>query len=252
MKIEVGKKYRTRDGRVATVLRIRNDNTFPFEIQIEGENAYDAFTEDGTYWPLRSKHRFDLVEEIPEGLVFKVGKKYVQRNGDIVECTGVDVVRYPTLPLVFKNISQKMSNTQRTTSGKYWADRTISQCDVVEEYIEPVVQEPVLKEHPCKALIEEHARQLASGEKAAGWWQWYHKGEEKSYTNYFSWVDAPEDYRYEKTDKHPDNAPVQLPVPVKVRPYTDQTDWVVLSFTTPEDAKKALKYFEKVIQESKK
>lgn len=180
----------------------------------------------------------------------EVGKKYVQRNGDIIECTETDSDVCPTLPLVFKNIAQKMGNLRRTASGKYWTNETDSHLDVVKEYIEPIVQEPTLKEHPCKALIEEFARQLASGEKAAGWWQWYHKGE-KSRTGYFSWIDAPGDYRYEKTDEHPDNAPVELPVPRGVSSSYNPCN-LFLEFKDAEEMKQALKYFEKVIQDSKK
>ena len=68
MKIEVGKRYRTRDGRVATVDSIRDEGEpggASTAVQVEIEGEIDFCCIDGAYYSGGHEHRKDLVEELP-------------------------------------------------------------------------------------------------------------------------------------------------------------------------------------------
>lgn len=62
----------------------------------------------------------------------------------------------------------------------------------------------------------------------------------------------PEEYRYEMTEKHPDFVPATLPVPVVARKYNGDTKRLVVDFTSEKEANQAVKYFDKLIADSKK
>jgi len=63
-----------------------------------------------------------------------------------------------------------------------------------------------LKRHKHANLILEFARQKSSGELDAGWWCWYLKERTENWCAISSPSFAVHyDYKFEKTDKHPDN-----------------------------------------------
>jgi hypothetical protein len=68
MKIEVGKRYRTRDGRVATVERIDRDkepdNAAAMSADVDGKVLF--YCANGRYYSGSTNHDFDLVEELPD------------------------------------------------------------------------------------------------------------------------------------------------------------------------------------------
>lgn len=181
----------------------------------------------------------------------QVGKKYVQRNGDVVQCINKEGLLRGSLPLVFKNITTSIGDVRRTSEGKYWTNGADSEYDVVKEYVEPSQPVQAPQPHPCKELIEEYARQYASGEKAAGWWQWYVSGSFASSS--LTFVNGePEAYRYEMTEKHPDFVPATLPVPVVAPKYNGDTKRLVIEFASEKEASQAVKYFDKLVEDSKK
>lgn len=251
MQIQVGKKYRTRSGDVASVIANYPGCSLPFVFSVEGDCYNQACKATGKYLNSEAPHLLDLVEEIQEGITFVVGKKYVQRNGDVVQCTNNECHEISSLPLVFKNITTSIGDVQRTSEGKYWTNGADSEYDVVKEYVEPAQTVQAIQPHPCKELIEEYARQYASGEKAAGWWQWYVSGFIAPIS--LTFVNGkPEDYRYEMTEKHPDFVPATLPVPVVAPKYNGDTKRLVIEFASEKEASQAVKYFDKLVEDSKK
>lgn len=65
MKLEEGKRYRTRDGQETSPLEKNFDAFYPFGAEVDGFPY--TWTEDGRYFQsATSKHRNDLVEEIEE------------------------------------------------------------------------------------------------------------------------------------------------------------------------------------------
>lgn len=249
MQIQVGKKYRTRGGRVAEVVKAVPGCELAFVFRVDGLVTAQSCTVHGKYWPSGFESSLDLVEEIQE--FFVIGKKYVQRNGDIVECTAVRNLSDYNFPVVIKNLTTGTAGHCRTAEGKYW-DSTDSPFDIVKEYVEPVQpSNAYIQPHPCKELIEEYARQYASGEKAAGWWQWYVLGSIAPTTLTFV-NGTPEDYHYEMTEKHPDFVPATLPVPVVARKHGIYANHLVVEFASEKEANQAVKYFDKLIADSKK
>lgn len=175
----------------------------------------------------------------------------MQRNGDVVQCINNEWHSKSSLPLVFKNITTSIGDVRRTSEGKYWTNGPDSEYDVVKEYVEPAQTVQAIQPHPCKELIEEYARQYASGEQDAGWWNWHVNGGKASDRLTFVRV-KPEEYHYEMTEKHPNFVPDTLPVPLSARNYNGDTKRLVIDFTSEKEAKQALKYFEKYVQDSKK
>ena len=57
-----------------------------------------------------------------------------------------------------------------------------------------------------KELLNEFNRQIQSGEYEKGWWKWEHRYSEEWLDVSYSptWIPNVE-YRYSKTEKHPDN-----------------------------------------------
>lgn len=61
------------------------------------------------------------------------------------------------------------------------------------------------KPHRHAAHITEFARQLATGERHAGWWNWYVKDAENNYVIVLIPMWSPNaEYRCEKSTNHPD------------------------------------------------
>lgn len=75
MQIQVGKKYRTRSGDVASVIANYPGRSLPFVFSVEGDSSNQTCKATGKYWSSETPHKFDLVEEIQEGITFVVGKK---------------------------------------------------------------------------------------------------------------------------------------------------------------------------------
>jgi len=61
------------------------------------------------------------------------------------------------------------------------------------------------KPHRHAALILEFARQVATGERHAGWWNWYVKDEtDKFVTILMPMWNPTAEYSYSKSTSHPD------------------------------------------------
>ncbi len=97
LKLEVNKKYRTRDGRVATIgdkPPKHGNKTYPFAGTIEDREH--SWTPEGRC-TVADESAYDLIEEIvvEPKFVFKVGQKYKCRNGDVVEVSKIKESGYP-------------------------------------------------------------------------------------------------------------------------------------------------------------
>ena len=80
IKLEVGNKYKDRNGTVYTISR-ETDGTYKFI----DDDVCEAWTEDGRYYGA-DYSRMDLIEEVQESktLQLEVGKTYICRDGDKV------------------------------------------------------------------------------------------------------------------------------------------------------------------------
>ena len=87
LRLEVGKKYRTRDEQVAEVHEVRASGTYCVDGTVDG--AGRCWTADGV-WYVGEEGDLDLVEEIPEprNLILEPGKRYLTRDGQVAEVTG--------------------------------------------------------------------------------------------------------------------------------------------------------------------
>lgn len=65
MKLEVGKKYRTRDGQEVEITSHKGSGRYPFAGSIVGACVSLTWKEDGQYWTTHPC-RFDLVSEITD------------------------------------------------------------------------------------------------------------------------------------------------------------------------------------------
>ncbi len=63
LKIEVGKCYKTRDGRKAFISSINNDSEFPFRGIIIGFDSTDKWLENGKFNVYQSENDLDLISE---------------------------------------------------------------------------------------------------------------------------------------------------------------------------------------------
>ncbi len=101
IRLEVGKKYKTRDGKTIVITTKYNGTTPREKEQIgyfSGETLdkkalwnfdFDGFWTRGNINPQDHYANWDLIEEVVEKkLVLTLGKKYRMRNGDIVEFVG--------------------------------------------------------------------------------------------------------------------------------------------------------------------
>lgn len=89
LKLEVGKKYRMRNGEITSELQSRDSRIYPFT---DGDNIY---TKDGMYWNVGGESEHDLIEEAIETKIetkqetkemkyYRVIKSYSFSKGDIV------------------------------------------------------------------------------------------------------------------------------------------------------------------------
>lgn len=93
MKIDMNKKYRTRNGKNVEILAVREDFTEyePVIGTVEGVIEYLSWDVNGNY--LRTKkHDYDLIEyvDIRKELKLEVGKSYKDVTGKIVKITGLN------------------------------------------------------------------------------------------------------------------------------------------------------------------
>lgn len=80
-KLEVGKTYKTRNGRMIVIVKKREDDKYPF---VSDRTGY-IYSPEG-YYNINRKTSCDLVCEVKEkpSLGLKVGKRYKTRSYDIV------------------------------------------------------------------------------------------------------------------------------------------------------------------------
>lgn len=64
MKIEDGKRYLTRDGKIAGPVVVKQILCHPVIGAVDGEPFGRSWHADGQYVPLRGEHRSDLVAEV--------------------------------------------------------------------------------------------------------------------------------------------------------------------------------------------
>lgn len=70
MKLEVGKFYRTRDGRKVGPIETYGDSiSYPFMAKHTGGTTVDTYTPDGLYWRGSTNNKHDIVSEWIEGPV---------------------------------------------------------------------------------------------------------------------------------------------------------------------------------------
>ena len=82
MKLEVGKRYLTRDSRVVIIASItENENIYPIKGKVVGENRNRSWTTEGSFSTI-SSHGLDIVAELPSPVgKIELGKHYKTRNG---------------------------------------------------------------------------------------------------------------------------------------------------------------------------
>lgn len=68
IKLEVGKKYRTRRGEVVGPLTYDSETTSPYVFDGKGETAEYSWTIQGKYWESGEHNRNDIVEEVVDPL----------------------------------------------------------------------------------------------------------------------------------------------------------------------------------------
>lgn len=123
MKLEKGKKYRARDNKIVTIIKINHLKEFPYL----GDNDCSYF-QDGSYtngW----NSPFDLIEEIKEEntITVSVGKSYLNKNGEQV----VIILKDSKPNSKFPFISDK--GHTYTENGRYYFNE-ISEHDLVGDY----------------------------------------------------------------------------------------------------------------------
>lgn len=134
MKIEVGKRYRTADGRVVKIIREDNHPVYPFDGNVEGDARREnkSWSRAGRYVS-NMQNDLDLVEEV---VMFKVGKRYRTIDGRVVKIVSDD--NHKTFPL--NGLFEYEIETARTAGwrrdGKFLNDETSSGADLKPGAIE--------------------------------------------------------------------------------------------------------------------
>jgi hypothetical protein len=140
LKLEVGKRYKTRDGGVVEIVnRSTYQRTHPF--RADNTSNYMA---DGSFHCTECDSPCDLIEEVKEEvqtsgakLRFEVGKKYVDGEGNIHRVLCVDLKG--TRPIVtasdYEDGEEEMTFFF-TSTGSYYFSQT-SALDLIAEYKEP-------------------------------------------------------------------------------------------------------------------
>lgn len=133
MKIKVGKKYKTRDGRVVEINDDKGSHLFPFVGTVEGEPFKRVWSNGGVYTQ-GCPTELDLVEEIVEEKKFKlqVGKRYKTRDGR--ETTTIEPFGDPMFPFC----GSVGGNFKTWTEDGFWMEGGGTVSDLVEEIAEPI------------------------------------------------------------------------------------------------------------------
>lgn len=123
LKLEVGKRYLDRSGRVVTITDYHGSSTYPFN----GDNLC-TYTPDGREWE-GAESKLDLICEAAEKagsvIQLEVGKIYIARNGEVVEIVSEEKhYRYPFI-----------GDNGRTylPTGEFSANETDTPFDLVTE-----------------------------------------------------------------------------------------------------------------------
>ena len=138
IRLKVGGRYLTRDGREAAVTTISLGSTaWPFRGAVVGdETAYDrSWTSDGRYCYDGAPHSLDLVSEYVEPPKFQIeiGKKYLTRDGRIAEVTGPSDGEYS-----FEGNPEGSSREVWRADGSWhWVVGEEHELDLVSEYVGP-------------------------------------------------------------------------------------------------------------------
>lgn len=137
MRLEMDKKYKTRDNKIVTIIGFNCNKDYPYL----GDN--DAhYLEDGRYVNDYVNSCYDLMEEIVENDSFvEVGKTYLNRSGERITIILKDSKTNSRFPYI--------SNKGHTFSanGKYWFNSDSPQ-DLIEEY-KPISLE-IGKQYVCR------------------------------------------------------------------------------------------------------
>jgi len=140
MKIEVGKKYRTRDGKVAEITSISDRDAYPVAGDVGGE--LEVWTAQGVFLRSADESDLDLIEEVVDGqspgaLKIEVGKKYRTRNGVVVLIDREGHPEAPSCDAEFYQFSGRHETTIEgwRADGRFW-EYTNSRMDLVEEVAE--------------------------------------------------------------------------------------------------------------------
>jgi hypothetical protein len=141
--IEVGKSYRTRDGKKAIVLNILGQGNYPVVGVIEGEQNRQCWVLDGRWFRFHrtphATHPLDLVAEwVEPALKFEAGKAYRTRGGRKVTLTKV----YCNVGLTLQGGFTGQAGTGACTDfwhadGRYTHVFETHSNDLVAEWVEP-------------------------------------------------------------------------------------------------------------------
>lgn len=140
IKLEVGKSYRNREGKVVTIDKTTNDPVYKF-----GDSEGSVYMASGAYHQLMARTPFDLIKEVPtptpDTFRICVNRYYKARCGDVVHITSY--CNHPASPYRFRG-SNGLSYTKLGIFNL--TSRTSSQ-DLIEEVPAPV-SEPQAPESP--------------------------------------------------------------------------------------------------------
>jgi hypothetical protein len=152
-KIEVGKRYTSRDGSWvsgpvekhpsqdgyrAKFFRL-DDGTENNEMFYEHQSGYWWFSEEGSFNVPSNKNPYDLVKEYTEEKIFKVeaGKRYYTRNGGITEAVNIDdESSQPFTAKVYNKDNRYQGFKWFNENGHWLKERGESEWDLVKEYEE--------------------------------------------------------------------------------------------------------------------
>jgi hypothetical protein len=199
---EVGQKWRTRSGEIATISRINREDdndVYPISAQVtwpgdELPSDY-SFAENGMYWYLQEieKHDLDLIDLIEQNdeldesnsytKKFVIGQKWRTRDGNIATVTGINPDTYYIAILIIDSEDYEFSVN---INGEEWSNS--ESCNDLMELI--VVKEKQPHKHA------EVIKAWADGEKVQvkDFGVWYDD-------EYPSWLD--DEYRVKPIKEYP-------------------------------------------------
>jgi hypothetical protein len=155
MKLTLGKRYKTRDGRLTSPLRRNNDRSqiaegYVYRVDYSDNSGTGSYTKKGFLWNTETKDHLDLVEEVADtSLKIEVNKFYRTRHGkkiNVVQISGNKISGNMTYCVLACGDG---NNIQSYTIEGFYYDQTngpmLSDWDLISEWDEDDKPEPIKK-----------------------------------------------------------------------------------------------------------